>query len=346
MKKTGKYFANPPKKKHRLKKRRVTKRARKKNPVPFAAVVANPPKKKAGMWVAKKPRRNPLKRRKARRKNPVAAPLSVRSSTARRKVGKRGWHHKRGTFVYNPVAKKKRRRRSNPLAKIHMKMKRRRGKSRRRNPISRRGGFRRSGRRSSSRRRNPIPSVSELFPMNTLATAGAAVVGGVVINTVVNKFAVPTASRTWKLPGIDATMLASQDPATRATFWTKNAWVLALWKGGLGAIVGWAIRNQAPRLSYGFTLGSMVVAGNDVLRATKITTADGTLQAGSGGVSRMFLGNGVGYVPGVNTRLTGPAQDFLTMNNVPRPRGMGARVGPGTMSAMTSAVEPANRGAN
>jgi hypothetical protein len=351
MKLSGKYSLNPPRGKK--KRRKVAKNPRKKNPLPFTAIVANPGKtrraKKPGMWVAKKPTRNPTKRPAKKRRNPspVSRPLSVRSTAPiRRSVGANAWHHKRGTYVYNPKARKKKRRAINPVTcKNPMKKsRRRRGKGRSRNPVTRRGGARRrsSGRRRNShRRRNPIPMVRELFPVNTLAVAGSAVVGGVVINTVINKLSMPTATRPWVLPGINIAMLGSQDPAVRATYYRENSLKLALYKGAAGAVIGWALRNQAPRLSYGFALGGFIAAGNDALKSMNVVTPDGTLRLNSG-VGRNFSARpGAGYLPGTPTMFTNPAQQFLA-----RRPGAGAAVVPGTTRVIERQTEGAFTGAN
>ncbi len=135
------------------------------NPAPFALTAVNPAKKKRKARIA----------RRRRKKNPA---------TLRRKVGSKKWHHKRGTFLYNPAKKRRknavrRKRRRNPLEIQHViadvptrnpARKKRRKQNRRRNPsvkntpmkhrkrrrkASRNPVRRATRRRSSRRRRNP-----------------------------------------------------------------------------------------------------------------------------------------------------------------------------------------------
>ncbi len=156
MKKVGKYYRNP---------------------APFALTVVNPAKKKRRKRraaVTHLAAGSPAKSRR-RKKNPAAV---------RRKVGTSRWHHKRGTFLYNPAKKRRKnavrkKRRRNPLEIQHViadvpsrnpARKKIRKKSRRKNPSAKvtpmskhrkrrrkasRNPVRRATRRRSSRRRNP-----------------------------------------------------------------------------------------------------------------------------------------------------------------------------------------------
>lgn len=360
MKKTGKYLINP---------------------VPFVMTVANPggkkrgrkakrrnpaaSKKSPGIFVIRKAKRNPVKappmkstRRKARRKsarrNPPMGAGVAGGGPIRRKVGAKAWHHKRGTYVYNPLRKaaKRRKARRNPAKspfyssiKTMSKKTRRRGSRRRtRNPISR-GARRRSGRRSSARRfRNPIPIVSELFGPDMLSLAGGIVISNVGTTMIMNRLLTAnptTGARPVNLPGVDYSALAN--PATAANFYKDNAWALALYKLGMGAGAGWLLRNQSPRLSKGMLIGSVATAISDVLRNTGVLSPTGTIR----GMGRNFPA-GMGYLPGTNTRFTNPGQQFLAtgVNNVPRPRGMGAAVGTNMLANTQGQVEGAFRGAN
>ncbi len=274
-----------------------------------------------GIFDAKNPPMKKRSRKKARRSNPL-------KKRARRSAGGR-FTSRKSTRKRNPMSKKTRRR----------------GKSRRsKNPMTRRGGKRRSGRRSTRRMRNPIPVVRELFSSDMLSLGAGVVVGSVGTKMIMNRLVAgdpTTGARAFALPGVNYTVPAAQ-------FYSKNAWILAFYNLAIGGGAGYLLRNQSPRLARGIMIGAVASTISDVLRNTGVISPTGTLQMPgmlAQGVGRNY-GPGVGYLPGTNTTFTGPAQRFLAANNVPRPRGMGARVGPGTMAAMQGQSEGAFRGAN
>lgn len=349
------------------------------NPAPYLSIVANPHKKNPGLVVLKKARKNPgkkiagvkksrnplkcrhviveenpsmkrstRKKRMAskRRKNPTV------SGTVARKAGEgRGrWHHKKGRFLYNPHRKKKRRKFSiSKHSRNPMKHKKRRGGKRRysKNPMRRRGGLRRS---RSSRRysRNPVgDTVKELFGQPMLTFAAGVVTAGVGNATILKAINSPASGqRSFDLPGIDYSMLGT---ANAASFYSKNALALAAYKLVLGGTIGYLLRNQAPRFSQGYLVGTVAGAISDVLVKQNIVVQTGygpilQLDRPTAGASRMY--RGAGLVPGVPTQLTGPAQGFMRWNNMPPQRGAGAMVGPGTMRDLEVQSEGAFRGAN
>jgi hypothetical protein len=248
------------------------------------------------------------------------------------------------------VAKKRRVvKRRKILSRNPMKTRKRRRGSRRRNrnPMARSGAKRRtSRRRSSSRRRsfmrNPMPMVRDVFSSDILATTGGVLGGSVLANTVISKLVMGNATgvRSFDLPGVDYTMLASTDPVVRQTFYSKNAWLLGMYKLVVGAGTGLILRRYSPRLGTAVIAGGMLAAATTVLQANQLLTPAGTLV--SRGTGRNFGPGGVGMLPGTSTTFTGPAQRFLQ----PRGRGMGAMVGPGTMRSMENNSEGAFRGAN
>lgn len=194
--------------------------------------------------------------------------------------------------------------------------------------------------------RNPLPIVRDVFSSDILATTGGVLGGSVLANTVISKLVMGNATgvRSFDLPGVDYTMLVSTDPLVRATFYTKNAWMLGFYKLIVGAGTGLVLRRYSPRLGAGVIAGGMLAAGTTILQANNLLTASGTLVSrGTGRV--LYPGQGVGLLPGTPTRFTGPAQQFLR-NGVPQPRGMGARVGPNTMPTMMAQSEGQFRGAN
>jgi hypothetical protein len=348
----SKYQVNPPKKKARrpgirvikkpqrnpAAKRKAAKKTAKKNPIPFTAIVANSVRRK-------KPRR---KSRNPSRKV-SAGQLGLDFSATPRSA--KSWHHKRGSYAYNAAKKRRKARKisSSVLSQNTMSKKRRRGrKGRSRNPVSRGGSrrgrsknpSRRSRSRSRSRSRNPMPFLKDAFNSNVLTQVAGGIVGGVGANSLVNTFAAPTATRTWSLPFIDKTMLASPDPAVRATFWRENALALAAWKVALGIGVNVGLGKQAPRLAPAMMVGAFLAAGMDLLKAQQVITPDGTLRAG------------MGYLPGTPTLYTNPAQRFLAgrggagRNFSSGRNGMGARVTAGTTDLVARQTEGAFGGAN
>ncbi len=342
MKKARKYLINPP----------------------FALVVANPKGKRAA-----KKRRNPTKARRGRAgifvirkpsRNP-SAPLPAMKTKRRRKhrSKRRNPAKLRHVLMLNPKRKTRRRRRarskifaSNPMKTKH----RRRGKRRRsRNPMMSRRGVRRSGRRRSSTRRfrNPMPAIaSQLFGPDMLTLAGGVVIANVGTTMIMNRLVAgnpTTGVRPFNLPGVDYSMLGT---AAAPTFYTKpqNVVMLALYKGAIGATAGYLLRNQSPRLSRGILVGTVATMISDVLKGTKVLSSTGTLTWGGMGRNYPAMGRnfraGTGFLPGTSTRFTGPGQNFLTANNVPRPRGMGAVVGPNMVRNTAAMAESAFGAAN
>ena len=343
MKPGHKYLVNPPKKK--------AKRSRRKNPAPFAMVVANVAGRKRR---AKSKRRNPTKARagisivRMPKKNP--APLPDMKTKRRRNKKRRNPLSNLGRFFEkkrrNPTKRRSSsRRRRNSASKISSvnpmaKRTRKRGSRRRRNPIARRGARRRNPGRRSSRRRNPIPVVRELFGPDMLTFAGGVVAVSVGTSMLMNRILAgnPTTGQPgMKLPLVDYTPLAN--PATAGQFYARNAWILAGYKLAIGGLLGYALRNQAPRFSRGVMVGAVATAISDVLKNTGVLNAAGNLQIARAGTARNYPGV-AGLVPGVPARLAGgPASAFLR-------KGMSARVNAGTMRSMENQTEGAFRGAN
>ncbi len=233
-----------------------------------------------------------------------------------------------------------------PLPKIssaqpqtQMKSKRRR-RRKSRSFFGKRNPVRRSRRRRSSSRRvrNPISSnIREMFSPNMLTLAGGVVIGNVGTAMIINRLVAPPAgsTRPFDLPGVDYTVASAE-------FYTKNAVALAFYKLAIGIAASYLLRNQSPRLSQGLAIGSVAGAINDVLKKTGVITPTGTIA----GVGRNFSARGAGYLPGTNTRFTGPAQRFLSpTNGVPRP-GMGAAVRRGFTERTAAKAESAFGSAN
>lgn len=169
--------------------------------------------------------------------------------------------------------------------------------------------------------RNPLPVVRELFGPDMLSFAAGVVVANVGTTMIMNKLLTGTNGvRSFDLPGVDFT-------APPATFYSKNAWVLALYKTAIGGLGGYLLRNQSPRLAKGIMVGAVATGISDVLRNTGVLNASGTLGMGRG--AGMFLPRGAStYIPGVPPILSGPATAFIN-NGAPvasRRNGMGAVV--------------------
>lgn len=189
--------------------------------------------------------------------------------------------------------------------------------------------------------------VRDLFGPDMLSLAGGVVISSVGTTMIINSLvsANPTTGqRKFDLPFIDYSMLAN--PATAGTFYSKNALPLAGYKLVLGGLAGYLLRNQSPRLARGLLIGTVATAFSDVLKSTGFITASGSLSLTRGAGRNYAAARGAGFLPGTSTRFTGPAQQFLAANSVPRPRGMGASVGPGSMATMERQSESAFRGAN
>lgn len=324
--------ANPKGSKRRAKKRR--------NPAPGSS--------RPGIFVIRKPKRNPstknssvMKTRRRHHRSKRRNPAKLRHVLLMNSP-KRRRHSKRSLFSRNPMKKHRSRSRS-------------RGRSR--NPMSRRSAPRRMGRRSHRRFRNPIPGVvSDLFGPDMLTFAGGVVIANVGTSMIMNRLVAgnpTTGQRPFNLPGVDYSMLGTTNAAQ---FYSKNAWLLAAYKVVIGGAAGYLLRHQSPRLSRGIMVGTVATAISDVLKNTGVLTASGALQwpaASTAGTGRYFPGGvgsnyrpRIGFVPGTNPIFTNPAQGFLTASNVPRPRGMGARVGPSTITGTMESAEGSFRGAN
>ncbi len=265
------------------------------------------------------PAKNPMKtRRKSKRRNPLSnlGRFAKKKSTRRRNPRRKAKRKiSRPAFSRNPMSKKTRRRGS---------------RRRTRNPISRRGA-RRSGRRSSARRmRNPLPMVKELFGPDILAAAGGAIGGSVLANTLIDRLARgdATGARSFDLPFVDYSMLAHPDASVKLTFWSKNSWILALYKLVAAGGAGWLIKKYSPRTGAGVMVGGMIAAINTVLQAQGVITMAGTL-ATTRGTGRYLNGGNRGagaYTPGVPAIYTGPASAFIGGGVPNAGRGTGALV--------------------
>ncbi len=313
------------------------------NPAPFVMGVVNPAMKKKkkkhvrrnsakksrrpGIKVLRKPTRNPRpkKRTKKRAKKNAFQLKHILVENSHRKSTRKKTRK-------NPSSKKSTR---PAMSKKHRPKK----KHYRKNPSSKR-------RKHSRRMRNPMGVVSEVFNPNMLVVAGSAIASNVGLNMIMNRFTAgdATGKRPFDLPGVDYTQPA-------ATFYQKNGYILAAYKLLIGGFIGYSLRNQSARVSQGIILGTTITAGSDIFRTAGFINAQGTLAMTSiPGLSRNYPARpGMGFLPGTNTRFTGPAQNFLVnsaMNNVPRPRGMGAAVGPNMLNHTQSQVEGSFRGAN
>ncbi len=264
---------------------------------------------------------NPGKRKKSRRK--------IRRSKARRKAS--------GRFAKsNPTMKKSRRRRKarSALRNPSRRRRSRRARVARRNPARRRRRARMARRNPARRRRrgglfsrrNPGSGIiAEFTSQDMLTAAGGVIVGGIGATLIVDKLSKP------------GTMLPGLDPAK------PTAYGRTIWKAVIAGGAGFLLRGKAPRFAEGLMLSAVAMVGNDVLVQSGIV---GQIRTAAG-VSRYYGARpGAGMLPGTSTRFTGPAQRFLTRNNAPRPRGMGAVVGPGFVRRTASASEGAFTGAN
>lgn len=325
------------------------------NPAPaFVMHIANPKrgkKKKSrrlknpsgrgrgGIFVVRKPKRNPRPKKRSHKKRAKKKnPFQLKHVLIENPAPKKRKHKKRRK---NSVRKKKytSTRRPNPMSKS--KRKHKKSSSRKRNP-------RRSRSRSRMRRmRNPMGAIKEIFNPDMLIVAASAIATNVGTNMIMNRLVVgdATGARPFNLPGVDYTVPA-------ATFYQKNGYILAFYKLGLGAVVGYMLRNQSARVSQGVLLGSTITAGSDIFKTAGLINAQGTLgnlsMLGVTGVSRNFRsGAGAPWPPMSNGAIyNNPALSMIQSGNVPRPRGMGAPVGPGTMADLKRQGGGAFNGAN
>ncbi len=341
------YLPNP------AKKRRAGKRKAKKNPVPYIGIIANPKKKRRGkrrsakrnpgLYVSRMPTRNPKKKTRSGKRRKNSGGLQVRhvilAQNPKKKTRRSGKRRasRSSNFSKNPPMKTRKRRRGA-----------RRSSSRRnRNPMPRRAGRRRGARRMG-RRRNPgaiMGQVRDIFSPEIIAATGGVIAGSVGANTIVSKLVMAnpaTGQRSFDLPLVDYSMLASQDPAVRQTFWQKNYLALAGYKLLIAGIAGMMLRKYSPRLGTGVIVGGMVAAGTTILQAQNVVTPSGALA--TRGTGRNFpAARGTGIIPGTPALFTGPAMGVVMGRGN---RGTGARVGTGTVRSLERSTEGAFTGAN
>lgn len=313
------------------------------NPAPFVMGVINPAMKKK----KKHYRKNSAK--KSRRPGIKLLKKPVRNKAKKHRAKKKRAHAKKNAFQLKHVLienshkkkrghKKKHRKNPSPNKSTRPAMSKKRHSKKKHYKKNSTRKYRKKG---SRRMRNPMGVVTEIFNPNMLIVAGSAIGANVGINMIMNRLVVgdATGKRPFDLPGVDFT----QPPAT---FYQKNGYILAFYKLLLGGGIGYLLRNQSSRVSQGIILGSTITAGSDIFKTAGLINAQGTL-GNVPGLSRNYPARpGMGFLPGTNTRFTGPAQNFLTTNNVPRPRGMGAAVGPNMVAHTQSQVEGGFRGAN
>lgn len=332
MRSHGTYRLNTPKKKYR-------------NPVPgYVMGVFNPVKHKKkkkhrknaakknrrpGIFVVKKPtRRNPRPKKRTHKKRNAAPKLvhmlelNPKRKTAHKKKHRKNPSSKKSRSSRPPMSKKKKKhyaKKRNPMKKYHKK-----------------------------RRRNPVGIISDIFPGDLVVTGLIGLGTGIGLNTLMNRIVVGTPTSPgpmFKLPGVDYTL-------TGAAFWQKNGYLLAFYKGLLGGAIAYAFMKTSPRASRGIALGTVISAGSEIARATSMVNANGvlSLNPATAGHGRNFRsGTGAAWPPGRGAIYNNPALSMINGGNVPRPsmrNGMGAPVGPGTMSDLKSQAGGAFRGAN
>lgn len=255
--------------------------------------------------------------------NPGGKKKSRRKS--RRRVARR--KSKRTFAKKNPSMKKTRRRRLRSARRNPSR--RRRARAARRNPARRRRSFRASRRNPSRRRRfsrrNPGSGIiAEFTNQDMLAAAAGVVVGGIGSALIVDRLSRP------------GSMLPGLDPAK------PTAYGRTIWKAVIAGGAGFLLRGKMPRFAEGLMLSAVATVGNDVLVQSGVV---GQIRTAAG-VGRNFGARpGTAMLPGTSTRFTGPAQQFLTRNNVPRP-GMGATVRQGFVQRTVGQTENSFRGAN
>jgi hypothetical protein len=257
-------------------------------------------------------KQNPMKTRRRRRR-----PSFTRKNPVRRR-------RRRGFARRNPA---RRRRRSTSIrhALIFPNAGKRRRRRRRgfasRNPMRRRRSF---------TRRNPASGIgSTIFDRDTMVIAGGVIVGSVGTNMLLNAILLPNTAGNipFKLPGVNV-----------AGVNYMNSVPVALYKFGIGAGIGYLLRNTAPRLAQGIVVGAFAGAISSVLQSTNVLaglpggSSIGNTLNPQAGVSRYFRpssrrGSG-SYTPGVNPIFTGPASGFLRGGS---PMRMGMRRGAGAM---------------
>lgn len=197
--------------------------------------------------------------------------------------------------------------------------------------FSRRNPARRMSRRRRgfSRRNPPGDFIQDAFRQDSLTVAGGVLLGSTAPALLVNRMAASASMN--KLPGI-----------------TGTGYGRTAWKLGIALSAAYLLRNKAPRLAEGIMYGGVASAGLDVLnKSGAMSQISGAIAPAAAGTGRFFPGgrNGAGFLPGTNTRFTGPAQSFLTRNNAPRP-GTGAMVGRNFVRNSEKQSEGAFRGAN
>jgi len=325
------------------------------NPTPFALTAVNPAKKKRRKRraaVTHLAAGSPAKSRRRRKKNPAAL--------VRRKVGTSRWHHKRGTFLYNPAKKRRKnalrkKRRRNPLEIQHViadvpsrnpARRKIRKKSRRKNPsnpmskhrkrrrkASRNPVRRATRRRSSRRRRNPSrrgflrrmrnPAIVSDLIDKTNVKRGVGVLAGIGgTRFIVNKLIQGDPVTGQRMFDLPGVVYSTPTaPLTQAQFTEKNKVALAVYETLIPAVAGWFVRRYDSAISEGLLGAAVANAGIAMLR---------TSQFGQTAGLNAFLPRQKGlqtYIPGVPPMLSGPATAFIN-NGAPVARGMNAVVNP------------------
>ncbi len=257
----------------------------------------NPAKKRAGMWLAKRPTRNSSKKRKhaKRAHRKMKNPMAIKH-----------------VIVENPKISKSSPVKLNPT----MSKKRHKKKSHKRNPSRRK-----MHRRSSRRMRNPMGAIREVFPTNVLVVGGVALATNVGLNTLQNWALTPdsTGKLPFKIPGVS---YPGDAGTTAANFYDKNGYILAFYQALIGGAVAYFARNQGPRVSQGVALGTVITAGSAVVRTAKFVNASGALQLSRGTAAFLPRGRGTQtYIPGVPPMLSGPATAFIN-NGAPVARNL------------------------
>lgn len=332
MKKSGKYLRNPapfaltavnPPKKNAAKKRRA--KSRRQNPAAVGAVSGTVTRKVGTKrWHHARGRflYNPAKkRRRARRKNPLAVQHVLVESPKKNPARRRKRRKISPVSSTTPMSKHRKRRNKrtrNPARKTS-----RRRSSRRRNPARHRG---------ARRMRNPVAILSDIATKENLVT-GLGVLTGVagtrwLVNTLIQGDPT-TGQRMFDLPGVTYSTAAA--PLTQAQFSAKNKIALAFYETALPALVGYFMRDKNAAFSRGLMQSAVVNAGIAFLRGTEI--------GGRAGLGA-FLPRQRGiqtYIPGVPSMLTGPSTAFINNGSpVARGRGMGAVVNERWMQQTTN----------
>jgi len=262
----------------------------------------NPGKRKKKVTRSKRfAKSNPMKKSRRRRRsfartNPV--------KRRRRRFAKRNPARRRGARIQHMM-----------VFPNSMKRKKRRSFSRR-NPVRR-------SRRRSFIRRNPAGGIgATIFDRDTMILAGGVVLGTVGTNYIMNKLLLPgtTGAVPFNLPGVNFQQTGYM-----------NSLPVAAYKFGIGAAVGYLLRNKAPALSQGIVVGAFAGALSSVIQSSNLlsglpgATTTPTSISTAAGTGRFFRPRGMGAnVPGVPSIFTGPASGFLNRGS-PMARTFGQR---------------------